>query len=89
MTHRVLQQTTDSVLLDYNYNIETVIASDSLMKVNEQMLVLELILQCTDEIRRVTIEMNLMEASEFLQKLTQVESELLAASKSAAAKAEE
>ena len=44
LTHRVLQQTTDAVLLDYNYNIETVIASDSLMKVNEQMLVLELIL---------------------------------------------
>ena len=58
------------MLLDYNFNIETILSSDSYAKVNEQLLNMELILQCEgDKLRRVTIEMNLVEASEFLSKL--------------------
>ena len=88
LTHRVLAQSSDSTLLDYNFNIETVIASDSMIKVNEQLINLELIIQCTDDIHRVTIEMNYQEASEFMQKLATIESELLSASKQAAAASE-
>ena len=81
LTHKALAQSTDTTLLDYNFNIETVIASDSLIKVNEQLINLELILQCTDDIQRVTIEMNYQEASEFMAKLAMIESELMSASK--------
>ena len=41
----VFSEATDSVLLDYNYSIETVLASDSFNKVNEVLLNLELILR--------------------------------------------
>ena len=44
LTELVFRQSVDSYLLDYNYNIETVIASDSFSKLNEQLLVLELLL---------------------------------------------
>ena len=88
LTHKVFCQTTDSVLLDYNFNIETIISSDSYAKVNEQLLNVELILQNEDKLRRVTIEMNLVEANEFLSKLQTIESELITASKVEAVEAE-
>jgi hypothetical protein len=50
---------------------------------------MELILQCEDELRRVTIEFNISEATEFLQKLTTIENELIYASKVATAKINE
>ncbi len=46
LTQHVLCQTTDSMLVDYNFNIETVISSDSFSKVNEQLLNLEMVLKC-------------------------------------------
>ena len=81
MTSTVFKQATDSVLLDYNFNIETVISSDSYLKVNEQILNLELVLQCDDQLRRVTLELNMEEASDFLAKLQTIESEIIKASK--------
>lgn len=44
LTELVFRQSVDSYLLDYNYNVETTIGSDSFAKVNEQLLVLELFL---------------------------------------------
>lgn len=44
LTELVFRQSVDSYLLDYNYNVETVMASDSYSKLNEQLLVLELLL---------------------------------------------
>ena len=44
LTELVFRQSVDSYLLDYNYNIETVVSSDSYSKLNEQLLVLELML---------------------------------------------
>ncbi len=35
LTNKVFSQATDSVLLDYNFNIETIISSDSFAKINE------------------------------------------------------
>ena len=35
LTQRVFRQATDQVLLDYNFNVETVISSDSYAQVNE------------------------------------------------------
>ena len=68
-------------MLDYNFNIETIIASDSCIKVNEQILNLELLLRCGDsEVRRVNIEMNLEETTEFVNNLKQIQTELVSAS---------
>ena len=68
-------------MLDYNFNIETIIASDSCIKVNEQILNLELLLRCGDsEVRRVNIEMNLEETTEFVNNLKQIQTELISAS---------
>jgi len=58
-----------------------VISSDSFIKVNEQLIILELVLSCQDQLRRVSIEMNLAESNEFLQKLQTIESEMIVASK--------
>ena len=69
------------MLLDYNFNIETIISSDSFYRVNEQLLILELLLQNEDKLRRVTIEMNPAEAERFLQNIEAIEGELLVASK--------
>ena len=68
-------------MLDYNFNIETIIASDSCIKVNEQILNLELLLRYGDsEVRRVNIEMNLEETTEFVNNLKQIQTELVSAS---------
>ena len=77
------------MLLDWNFNVETVVSSDSLLKVNEQLLVLELVIQCTDELRRVTIELNMQEMHDFLSKMATIENELMQASKSNKAASEE
>ena len=44
LTELVFRQSVDSYLLDYNYNVESVVSSDSFSKLNEQLLVLELLL---------------------------------------------
>ena len=74
-------------MLDYNYNIETVVSSDSYSKLNEQLLVLELMLAQNDSnesglqmVRRVVVEMNVEEARAFVAKLRNVEREVIMAS---------
>ena len=51
------------------------LASDTMMKVNEPMLVLELFLRGSDgkELERVIIEMNRVEAKAFVTKLKEIE----------------
>jgi hypothetical protein len=44
LTELCFRKASDSFLLDYNYNIETVMSSDSFLKINEPLLVLELFL---------------------------------------------
>lgn len=85
LTELVFRQSVDSYLLDYNYNIETTISSDSFSKVNEQLLVLELFLAQNGpspgesgnfgdkNIRRVVVELNLEEARTFVGKLRDIE----------------
>ena len=84
-TELIFKSTSDSVLLDYNYNIEQVIWSDSCKKVAEALLVLELFLQTCSEtgqknIQRVIIEFNIEEAREFVGRLQSIEKEVIAAS---------
>lgn len=82
----MFKQSSESVLLDYNYNIETVLSSDSFSKVNECILTLELILKYQDcgegseQLRRVIIEMNKDETASFVHKLTSIEKEIVSAS---------
>lgn len=45
LTELIFRQTTDSYLLDYNFNIETTLSSDTFSKVNESFIVLELFLK--------------------------------------------
>ena len=85
LTELVFRQSVDSYLLDYNYNIETIISSDTYSKVNEQLLVLELFLAQNGpslgengnfgdkQIRRVVVELNLEEARTFVGKLKDIE----------------
>ena len=88
LTELVFRQSVDSYLLDYNYNVETVISSDTYSKLNEHLLVLELLLaqnNCAESgvgesVRIVVIEMNVEEARAFVAKLRDVERELLMAS---------
>ena len=85
LTELVFRQSVDSYLLDYNYNVETVLSSDSYSKQNEQLLVLELLLAQNDAVegqllRRVIVEMNVEEARAFVAKLRDVEREVLMAS---------
>ena len=69
-------------MIDYNYNIELCIASDTYMKVNEPLLVLELFLKASDEkkLERVVIEMNKDEAKAFVGRLREIERDLIGAS---------
>ena len=85
MTELVFRASVDSYLLDYNYNIETVISSDNFSKQNEQLLVLELFLAQNDVnegqlVRRVQIEMDVDETRAFVAKLRDMEREMLQAS---------
>ncbi len=79
LTELVFQSAVDKHLVDYNYNIELCLASDTMMKVNESMLVLELFLRGQDgkNLERVIIEMNKVEAKAFVHKLKEVEKEVL------------
>ena len=75
LTELVLQQAIDKHLIDYNYNVELCLSSDTLMRVNESMLVLELFLRGTDgkDLERIIIEMNKVEAIAFVTKLKEIE----------------
>ena len=72
LTQMVFRQGAETVLLDYNYNIETVLASDSFSKVNECILTLELILkhqengEGEEKLRRVVLELNKDETVNFV-----------------------
>ena len=81
LTELVFQSSVDRHLVDYNYNVELCLASDTMMKVNEPLLVLELFLRGSDgkELERVVIEMNKAEAKAFVGKLKEIEKEVLAA----------
>ena len=48
LTELVFQSAVDRHLVDYNYNVELCLSSDTMMKVNEPMLVLELFLRGCD-----------------------------------------
>lgn len=74
LTELIFRKSSDSYLLDYNYNVETVLSSDSFMKVNEPLLVLELFLSGEDEsIKRVVVELNIDEARAFVSQLKEIE----------------
>ena len=89
LTELVFQASVDRHLVDYNYNIEVsnqkfirvklCLASDTMQKVNEPMLVLELFLRGSDgkQLERVIVEMNKVEAKAFVAKLREVEKEIL------------
>ena len=67
LTELIFRQASDSYLLDFNYNIETVLSSDSFLKVNEPMMVLELFLSAENNgIKRVVVELNIDEARAFV-----------------------
>ena len=75
LTELVFQSAVDRHLVDYNYNVELCLSSDTMLKVNEPMLVLELFLRGCDgkELERVIIEMNKVEAKAFVSKLREIE----------------
>ena len=79
LTDLVFQSSVDRHLVDYNYNIELCLSSDTMMKVNEPMLVLELFLRGCDgkQLERVIIEMNRVEAKAFVSRLKEVEKEII------------
>eukprot|EP00347_Sterkiella_histriomuscorum_P024249 403331790 len=81
-TELIFQQSVDMHLVDYNYNIEICMASESYSKVNEPMLILELFLRGQDgkQLERVVLEMNAQEAKAFVGKLREIERELIGAS---------
>lgn len=61
-------------MLDYNFNVETVMSSDSFLKVNEPLLILELFLSGENQaIKRVVVEMNMDEARAFIDQLRAIE----------------
>ena len=78
LTELVFQSAVDKHLVDYNYNVELCLASDTMMKVNEPMLVLELFLRGCDgkQLERVIIEMNKVEARAFVSRLKEIEKEI-------------
>lgn len=74
LTELIFRKASDSYLLDYNYNIETVMSSDSFFKINEPLMVLELFLSAEDSaIKRVVIELNIDEARAFVDQLKVIE----------------
>ncbi|CDW83623.1 UNKNOWN [Stylonychia lemnae] len=74
-TELIFQKSVDKHLVDYNYNIEICMASESFSKVNEAYLVLELMLRGQDGkgLERVVIELNNQEAKAFVGKLREIE----------------
>lgn len=82
MTELVLRQSSDSYLVDYNYNIELCMSSSTSAKVMTPLLILELILRSGGEgaqTRRVVLEMNQEEATDFVGKLNRIEQEIIQA----------
>ena len=79
LTELVFQSAVDRHLVDYNYNVELCLSSDTMMKVNEPMLVVELFLRGCDgkKLERVIIEMNKVEAKAFVMRLKEVEREIV------------
>lgn len=79
LTELIFQTSVDKHLVDYNYNVELCLASDTMMRVNESMLVLELFLRGSDgkDIERVVVEMNKQEAKAFVGRLKEIEKEVL------------
>lgn len=75
LTELVFQSALDRHLVDYNYNIELCLSSDTMMRVNEPLLVLELFLRGSDgkELEKVVIEMNKVEAKAFVSKIKEIE----------------
>ena len=75
LTELVFQNAVDRHLVDYNYNVELCLSSDTMLKVNEPILILELFLRGADgkELERVIIEMNKVEAKAFVSKLREIE----------------
>jgi len=82
MCELVLRQSEDKHLVDYNYNIEYVVASGQHHSVGNYIMVLELFLRGSDgkEIERVVLEMNRDEAKAFVGRLDQIEKELVSSS---------
>lgn len=79
LTELVFRKASDSYLLDFNYNIETVMSSDSFLKVNEPLLLLELFLSAENSgIKRVVVELNIDEARAFVDQLKAIEKVSLA-----------
>jgi len=78
-TEIVFQRSVDTHLVDYNYNVELCVASESFSKVNEPLLILELFLRGEDgkRLERVVIEMNQQEAKAFVAKLKEIEREII------------
>mmetsp|Transcript_44583 Transcript_44583/g.32681 ORF Transcript_44583/g.32681 Transcript_44583/m.32681 type:complete len:139 (-) Transcript_44583:31-447(-) len=81
LTQLVLRSSGERHLVDYNYNVELCVASDSFSKVNEPCLVLELFLRGGDgkDLERIVIDMGLEEAAAFVSNLKDIERELVAA----------
>eukprot|EP00350_Pseudokeronopsis_sp_OXSARD2_P013384 CAMPEP_0170545660 /NCGR_PEP_ID=MMETSP0211-20121228/4026_1 /TAXON_ID=311385 /ORGANISM="Pseudokeronopsis sp., Strain OXSARD2" /LENGTH=140 /DNA_ID=CAMNT_0010849679 /DNA_START=126 /DNA_END=543 /DNA_ORIENTATION=+ len=81
LTQLVFRQSVDTHLVDYNYNIELCIASDTCSKVNEPMMVLELFLRGSEgkKLERIVVEMNLEETRAFVGNLKDIEKEMVAA----------
>lgn len=86
LTELVFKSVQDASLLDYNYNIEQVLWSDSCKQVCESMLVLELFIKTGegqgghDQIKRVVVDCTLEETREFVGRLVSIEKEVVAAS---------
>ena len=79
LSELVLHQALDKHLVDYNYNVELCLSSDSMQRVNESILVLEMFLRGSDgkEVERVILEMNASEAKAFVSKIKEIEKEVL------------
>ena len=83
LSELVLHQALDKHLVDYNYNVELCLSSDSMQRVNESILVLEMFLRGSDgkEVERVILEMNASEAKAFVSKIKEIEKEVLGGAK--------
>ena len=81
----ILDQSSDKVLLDYNYNIEYVMSSSTTQNIGQPMMVLELVLKVNQDeyvsvntaagktLQRVIIEMNTTETIDFVAKLQKIQ----------------
>ena len=88
LVEMILNDSSDKVLIDYNYNIELVMSSSSSQNVATPLLILELFLRVNHDeqsgenhggksIQRVLIEMDKEEARDFTQRLQEIEKEIV------------